>query len=90
MLLVRLEYTEESLRRLRSWGLEPVNAYSLASIALGSRLPLPLLASDRRARSISGALRRLIAVESIRLGVPLDYESLVEEAGEKWRRAAVY
>lgn len=90
LLLVRLEYTEESLRRLRSWGLEPVNAYSLASIALGSRLPLPLLASDRRARSISGALRRLIAVESIRLGVPLDYESLVEEAGEKWRRAAVY
>ncbi len=90
LLLVRLEYTEESLKRLRAWGLEPIHAYSLASIALGSRLPLPLLASDRRARSISSALRKLIAVESMRIGIPLDYESLIEEAGERWRRAAAY
>ncbi len=90
LLLVRLEYTEESLRRLRAWGLEPIHAYSLASIALGSRLPLPLLASDRRARSISNALRKLVAIESMRIGVPLDYESLIEEAGERWRKAAAY
>ncbi|GAB6148283.1 DNA double-strand break repair nuclease NurA [Stetteria hydrogenophila] len=90
LLLVRLEYTEESLKRLRSWGLEPLHAYSLASIAVGSRLPTPLLASDKRAKSISKALKRLLAEEMTRLGIPLDYESLVEEAGAAWRRAAAY
>ena len=87
--IVRLEYTVESLKRLRSWGLEPHQAYSLASIALGSTLPLPLLASDRRSRSIASALARLLSLEAGRLGIPIDYESLWEEAGEVWRRAGL-
>lgn len=84
--IVRLEYTRASLRRLRSWGIEPHQAYSLASIALGSALPLPLLASDKRSRSIASALARLVSLEAGRLGIPIDYESMWEEAGEVWRR----
>ncbi len=82
--IVRLEYTPATLEILRDWGLEPYQAYSLAGIASGSLYPLPILASDRRARGIARAVARFLERELARRGVPLSYESALEERLEGW------
>jgi len=81
--ITRLEYTERGLALLREeLGLEPYQLYSLSSIASGSLLPLVLLASDRRSRTIARALARFLRRELARRGVPLSYETVVEEMVE--------
>ena len=84
--IVRLEYTERSLAIMRGeLGLEPYQVYSLSSLASGSLLPLVLLASDRRARTIARALARFLERELARRGVPLSYETAIEERVEGGR-----
>ena len=74
----RIEYTPTTLEILRSHKLEPHQVIALDSILRGSRDPVTLHASDRRAKMISKALRRLIAWGLTSRGVPLSYSSEVE------------
>ena len=73
---LRVEYTERSLEIMKSWGLEPYQVYSLASLAGDSLLPVPLQASDRRAKMITRALKETLARMLVARGMPLDYEEL--------------
>ncbi len=76
--MVRIEYSEKTLRIIRSWGVEPYQIYSMASLASDSLLPLCIQASDRRAKMITKALKHLISSMLVAKGTILDYEDLGE------------
>lgn len=83
--IARLEYTEETLSILRDrLGIEPYQAYALSSIASGGLQPLVIVASDRRSRSIARSLARFLERELARRGIPLSYETALEERVEGW------
>ncbi len=81
--MVRIEYSERSLRIMRSWGLEPHHVYAIASLASDSLLPLSIQASDRRSKMITKALKHVISSLLISRGTILDYEDL-GEVEVKW------
>jgi len=76
--MVRIEYSERGLDIMRSWGLEPYQVYSMASLASESLLPISIQASDRRAKMITKVLKHLMSSLLISRGTILDYEDLGE------------
>jgi len=81
--MVRIEYSERTLEVVRSWGMEPYQIYSVASLASDSLLPLCIQASDRRAKMITKALKYIISSMLVARGSILDYEDL-GEVEVKW------
>ena len=82
----RLEYTEDTLAALKSWGLEPVHVFLADSVARDSLEPVTIAASDRRSSSITRGLRRMLAATLRAQGVPISYSSMIEVV-EDWREA---
>ncbi len=76
--MYRLEYTERSLELLRSWGLEPVDAAALDSVARGSLEPVSIAWCDRAARRASESLRRYLAHQLLGGGASLGYSTGLE------------
>ena len=85
--IYRLEYTERTLEILRDNGLEPIHVALADSILRGSLEPTTILASDRRARMITHAFKKLLVSVIIAKGVPLTYEERLE-AEREWTRVA--
>ncbi|MCE4598782.1 MAG: DNA double-strand break repair nuclease NurA [Desulfurococcales archaeon] len=80
----RIEYSQLTLGLLEDMGLQPHHVFSLDSIYRGSLAPVTIQLSDRRARSITLALKRLIASEAMHRSIPLSYDTLAEVEAE-WR-----
>jgi len=85
--MYRLEYTVRSLEMLRSWGLEPVDAVALDSVARGSLEPVSIAWCDRASRRASESLRRFLAYRLLGSGASLGYSTGLEVRWSGWEGA---
>ncbi|GBF09879.1 hypothetical protein apy_16040 [Aeropyrum pernix] len=80
----RIEYTRHSLRLLESYGLRPYHIVLSETLLRESLEPVTLARSDRRARSISMALKRIVLSGLKSKGARVSY-SMLFEGGVWWR-----
>ncbi len=76
--IYRLEYTSRSREILGRFGLKPHTLLVDETILRGSITPVTIARSDRRARSLTAALRKTLSSSLVLEGVPQTHTSLME------------